>query len=213
MIKAVIFDFDGVIVESLDIKTIAFARLFETEDPSIVKQVVEYHKANGGVSRFDKFRYYYREILKKELSDETFNALCSRFSALVLDEVVKCPYVPGAEKFLYRFATLLQCYITSATPEVELNEILARRGLTPFLRKVVGAPTAKFDAVATICRETGYKKHEIVYVGDALTDYEAAHSNGIHFIARCTPENRVFDGIDCMKSVDLTKLDVIISSL
>ncbi len=29
MIKAIIFDFDGVIVESVDIKTKAFARLFE----------------------------------------------------------------------------------------------------------------------------------------------------------------------------------------
>ena len=59
MLKAILFDFDGVLVESVDIKTKAFAKLFENEGPEIVNKVVEYHLANGGVSRFKKFDYIY----------------------------------------------------------------------------------------------------------------------------------------------------------
>ena len=55
MIKAIIFDFDGVLVESLDIKTRAFAKLFGPEGPDMAKRVVDYHLQNGGVSRYEKF--------------------------------------------------------------------------------------------------------------------------------------------------------------
>ncbi len=212
MIKVVVFDFDGVLVESFDIKTVAFARLFEAEGESVVNSVVEYHRANGGVSRFDKFRYYYREILKRELTEAYFKELCSRFSELVLEEVVKCPFVPGAIEFLNGFSHILPNYITSATPETELMEILMRRDMTGFFRKVFGAPTSKADAIATILEETGFSGHEVVYVGDALADYEAAESNGVHFIARCAPENNMFDAVDCLKLADLTHLHVMLST-
>ena len=103
MIKAVVFDFDGVLVESVDIKTNAFARLFEEEGESVVERVVEYHLENTGVSRFEKFKYIHKTILKKELSDERFKELCGRFSELVADEVAKAPFVKGAKKFLERY--------------------------------------------------------------------------------------------------------------
>ena len=75
MIKAIIFDFDGVIVESVDIKTKAFARLFEHEGKVVVEKVVDYHLRNGGVSRFDKFRYFFNEILRRPLSDQQFEEM------------------------------------------------------------------------------------------------------------------------------------------
>lgn len=213
MIKAIVFDFDGVLVESVNIKTIAFARLFETEGEAVVHKVVEYHLANGGVSRFDKFRYYYREILKRELTEARYNELCSSFSELVLDEVAKCPFVPGAAEFLTSFAHDIPCYITSATPEQELFEILQRRGMAEFFQTVFGAPTSKVDAVAVILEETGFLAQEVVYVGDALTDYEAATANGVHFIARCTTENAVFNDVNCFKVQDLYSLHAILEAL
>jgi len=74
MIKAIIFDFDGVLVESVDIKTKAFAGLFEHEGDSIVRRVVAYHIKNAGVSRFEKFRHIYKEMLDRELTEETKNS-------------------------------------------------------------------------------------------------------------------------------------------
>ena len=75
MIRAILFDFDGVILESVDVKTKAFAELFK-DFPEHVDQIVQYHIDNMGVSRFDKFRYIYRYILKRKLSDEKFTELC-----------------------------------------------------------------------------------------------------------------------------------------
>ena len=80
MPRAIVFDFDGVIIESFDIKTQAFRELFKDSDK--VDKIVEYHKQNGGVSRYKKFRYIYREILKQPLDDKTFNDLGERFSTM-----------------------------------------------------------------------------------------------------------------------------------
>jgi len=41
MIQAIGFDFDGVLVESVDIKTRAYAYLFEDEGPEVVQQVID----------------------------------------------------------------------------------------------------------------------------------------------------------------------------
>src|SRR3989338_6081547 len=100
VIKAVIFHFDGVLVESVDIKTNAFALLFKPEGKDVVRKVVGYHLKHGGISRFEKFIYIYKAILKRRLADETFRRLCGRFAKLVVDEVVKAPYVKGAKYFL-----------------------------------------------------------------------------------------------------------------
>ena len=100
MIRAVIFDFDGVIAESVNVKTDAFARLFEPEGPEIVERVLEHHLANGGVSRFDKFRFYYKEFLARPLSEPELDSLCGQFSHLVVEAVIDAPWVPGAQETL-----------------------------------------------------------------------------------------------------------------
>jgi beta-phosphoglucomutase-like phosphatase (HAD superfamily) len=88
LIKAIIFDFDGVIVESVDIKTKSFKKLFEPYGKEIVKKVIEHHLKNTGVSRFEKFNYIYKNILNRKLTKDKFDSLCKKFSDLVVDEVV-----------------------------------------------------------------------------------------------------------------------------
>jgi len=59
-IQAVFFDFDGVILESVDIKGWAFGKLFEKQHPEHVDEIVAFHHANNGMSRFEKFRNFYK---------------------------------------------------------------------------------------------------------------------------------------------------------
>ena len=46
MIRSIVFDFDGVLVDSVNIKTEAFARLFDHEGPEVLEKVVAYHLEN-----------------------------------------------------------------------------------------------------------------------------------------------------------------------
>ena len=206
MIKAIFFDFDGVIVESVDIKTCAFTKLFEPEGELIAKKVRDYHLKNTGVSRFDKFRYIYKEILCRPLNEDEFKKLCDKFAGLVMDEVVKALYVKGAIEFLNAYGPKHGCYLLSATPQGEIEEILRRRSIDKFFKAVYGAPFKKTDAVKEILHKERLKPSEALYVGDAMSDYIAARDNSVYFIARINNNEAIFKGIDCPKIKDLTKL-------
>src|SRR5688572_16139418 len=92
---AIVFDFDGVLVESVDVKTKAFAALYDGYGSEVVSKVMQWHLAHGGVSRYEKFRHFHRAFLSKELSAEEEKSLGERFSALVEKAVIEAPWVPG----------------------------------------------------------------------------------------------------------------------
>ena len=181
-IRAIIFDFDGVILDSVDIKTRAFARLFEEHGPEVVRQAVAHHLAHGGVSRFRKFRYIHEEILHRPLSEAESAHLGERFSALVFDEVVKAAWIPGAPEFLREHHTRYRCFIASGTPEEELVRIVALRELTPYFVGVFGTPPKKEEIAHRILTEHRLGAEEVVFIGDAMTDFDAARACGLAFI-------------------------------
>lgn len=213
MIKAIIFDFDGVLVESVDIKTKAFARLFQSEGNDIVKKVVDYHLQHGGTSRFEKFKYIYNFILRRELTNEMFEDLCHKFSKLVVEEVIKAPYVEGAQEFLDRYSVIYKCFVSSATPQAEIENIIKRRQLQYYFAGIYGAPRKKADIVKEIISNKNLLPNEVIYIGDALSDYKAATSHGINFIARINNNEFLFDGINCIKIKDLVNLKNILNTI
>ena len=184
MIKAIIFDFDGVLVESVDVKTRAFARMFEDKGEEVVRQVISFHLKNGGMTRDKKFMYYYNEILMCSLSDEKLEKLCDTFSRLVIDEVINSPYVKGAKAFLEKFHTEIDFYVVSGTPEQELREIVRRRGMSLFFKGVFGSPVQKCEIAKMILQQNGYNSKEVVFVGDSLADLRGAIESGTRFIGR-----------------------------
>ena len=213
MIEVIFFDFDGVLVESVDIKTEALARLFQPEGPEVVKAAVNYHLQNTGMPRFDKFRYIYREILKKPLVDAEFRRLSDSFAEIVVDAVVRAPYVDGALQFLREHAVKYRCYVTSATPQEEMRRIINTRNMNQFFRGVYGAPTTKKDAVRMTLDKEGVKPSQALYVGDALSDYRAASENGVPFVARIAGNEQLFASINCPKIKDLTALSTVLDTL
>lgn len=213
MIDTIFFDFDGVIVESVNIKTEAFAMLFDHEGEDVVKKVVEYHLNNTGISRYEKFKYIYKEILYRSLSKDEFQGLCDKFAGLVTEAVVLAPYVKGAKEFIENFASKYLFFIVTATPQEEIEVIIRRRAINHFFKAIYGAPTKKSDAVKYTLNKLQIKSNDTVYVGDAMSDYSAAKDNSVKFVARINNNESVFKDINCMKIKDLTGLEAIINKL
>ncbi len=210
MIKAVIFDFDGVIIESAEIKTRAFELLF-ADYPDKVGEIVDYHKRNAGFSRYVKFRHFYERVLGQELSPQKEAELGERFSRIVLEQVLNAPLVPGAREFLSRNRDRYSFFIASGTPEDELQDIITRRQLGHFFQEVRGTPGEKTEITADILGKYSFKQKEVVFVGDAESDQLAAEKAGVLFIARINPESRLDD---CRwKIKDLTELDTILENI
>ena len=214
MIRAIAFDFDGVLVESVEVKTRAFARLFNTEGPDAVRKILDYHLKNGGVSRFEKFRTIYRTILKRPLSEEQFRSLCERFSELAVDEVVAASWVDGAEEWLIRHQGRYPLFVISGTPQDELQEIVTRRGMANFFTSVLGAPRTKDLLLRDALQQGGLSPAELVFVGDSETDWQAARQVGVWFIwRRSSEEMPSLPGFTGPRIPSLADLDACLSAV
>lgn len=211
MIKAIIFDLDGVLIESAEIKTDAFRMLF-ADYPDRLPEIIAYHQRNGGISRYNKFRYFYEKILGQELSTQKEVELGEKYSQIVLEKVLNAPYTRGAIEFLRQNKDHYQLFIASGTPQEELQNIVDHRGLSHLFREVYGTPKQKDEIIADILNRYSFLKTETVFVGDAESDRIAAEKAGIFFIARISSDNRELQG--CRWQVkDLTELDTVLSSL
>lgn len=181
--KALMFDFDGVITESVEIKAEAFVELF-CQYPEHCSEIREYHLANGGLSRFEKFRHIYRNILRQKLTTDEEQCLSEAFSALVVDRVIGCPYVPGAQEVIRYYSRTKKIFVVSGTPEPEIRTIVKSRGIEKYFSGVFGAPVRKVDHARRIMEEHDLSPSDLVFVGDSLEDYRAAKACGIRFVGR-----------------------------
>lgn len=181
--QAVFFDFDGVILDSVDVKTKAFAKMFRHYGPEVERAVVDYHLANGGVSRFEKFEYYYEHILQKNISHETLEALGRQFEQLALEGVLATPFIDGAMDTLKHLKQHgIPVFVVSGTPDEEIKLIVEKRHLDHYFVEVHGSPRKKAEIVLGISSRYAYRLEECLFIGDATTDYEAAQTCRTKFL-------------------------------
>ena len=182
-LDAVMFDFDGVIVESNTIKTEAFRDLFANEREH-VDAIVALHRRHAGVSRLVKFDMIYRAILRRPLAADERDELGVRFQRMVMEKVVACPMVPGALELLQSLAGCVPMAVVSGTPEGELREIVMRRGLEKFFFSISGTPRTKREIVSALLKDNGWRADRVLMVGDAIEDLNGAQANGVPFVGR-----------------------------
>lgn len=210
-IEAIIFDYDGIIAESVNVKTKAFAEIFKPYGEEIVKKVIEHHEVNGGMSRFEKFKIYFKEYLGQEIDQRKVDILTAQFSRLVLQKVIDSPFVNGSYEFISSNYLNFAFYICTGTPTSEMEIILERKDLRKYFKGVYGSPEKKDNHVRNILNANNYKKNQVVFIGDALSDRDAAKSNGITFIARYTTSKALLNEKFVIKG--LNELNNIIKSL
>lgn len=186
-IKYIFFDFDGVLAESVNIKTEAFRQMYLSNGVEFAQRVVNHHLANGGVSRYEKFKIYDGEWLGKKVMTEDIKTLADTFSKIVLDGVVNAKEVDGASEFLNTSSDYVK-YIITGTPTIEIKPILERRKMDHFFKGIYGSPENKDFWVKNILSNEKISPDECIFVGDALADYKAAIANDIIFILRETDE-------------------------
>jgi len=180
--QAIVFDFDGVILDSVKIKSRVFERLFESFGSDVVAKVRQHHLDNGGISRFEKFHYIYNEILGETLGVDASKELGDKFSEYAFEEVCQANYIAGAYDFLEKHHKQTPLYVASGTPESELVQITRHRQLDGFFTGIYGSPRRKGELINGIIKQLKIKPADVVMIGDASTDYEAAMETGTDFI-------------------------------
>lgn len=200
--KFFFWDFDGVIKDSVEIKSNAYEELFLQWGANISIKVRDHHILNGGMSRFDKIPLYL-SWTNENINDELINKLCDDFSNLVKLKVINSPWVPGVLEYLNNLnKSGFQLYIITATPQDEINEILNELKIHSLFSEIIGAPTKKSDAIKFILNKYKIPNGEAVMIGDSKSDLVAAQNNKIDFILRRTSEN-----IKLQNETDAIKID------
>ena len=180
--KCIIFDFDGVIKDSVDVKTDAFAKLYKKESNQKLNMILDYHKKNGGISRFEKFKYFEEKLLKKKLSEIELNNLSEKFSKLVIKKVINAKPILGVEKFLkYLNSKNKILVVNSATPTEELEVIVKECKYKKYFRDVYGSPKSKKDNMKMILKKYELIPDQAIFFGDSINDYDCAISMGMPF--------------------------------
>lgn len=181
-LSAIFFDFDGVLVDSTSIKTNSYREIFKSEDPAIIEQIVRYHQHHAGISRVEKIEYAHRYILEKEYSKQAVESDIKKYSQLVFEKVIQSDWLTGAFEFVESYHTTIPLFVISGTPHEELNQIVNRRGMGHYFKEVLGSPTRKPEHIRDLVSRYHFDIVDCVFVGDALTDYHAAHDTGMDFV-------------------------------
>lgn len=186
--QAIFWDFDGVIKDSVEVKSEAFRAIFEPYGAAQVKRILSHHEAHGGVSRFEKFPVYLQWVGLTPTEDLVAE-FCERFSLSVLDAVVASPWVPGVYEYLQENYRQQKFYLVTATPQSEIETIVERLKIRDCFIQVFGAPTRKADAMKTVLAENAIAPQDAMMIGDSEADFKAAQRAGIDFLLRKTTIN------------------------
>ena len=212
-LRAVVFDFDGVVLESADVKTDAFVELFAHLPADQVESVRRHHLDNMGISRFKKFAWIFENLLGKAITDHESQSLGVRFSDIALARILVAPFVPGAREALEALAPRYPLFVASGTPDGELKDIVARRDLGGFFREVWGTPTEKPQILADLMARHDLAADQVLFIGDGMSDYKAARATGVHFLARDTPAlHDEWVRLGCRRVPDLATLPEVVAS-
>ncbi len=189
--KIVFWDFDGVIKESVEVKTNAFRELFKSFGEEVMDKVTIHHVNNGGMSRFKKIPVYlsYAGI---EPTEDIINEFCNNFAMLVENAVVNSDWVAGVEKILNNEKNDNQHFVlVTATPQDEIERILNRLNIITTFSNIFGSPMTKSDAINSCLKLYNVKAEESIMIGDSIADFEASQKTGADFLLRRTPENLI----------------------
>lgn len=182
MIKNIIFDFDGVIIDSMPIKEIGFRKIFENFPKDYIDNLIKYHQENGGMSRFEKIRYFYEKILNRNISDELVADYAISFGKIMKDSLCYKKYlIKQTLYFIKENYKKVNFHIASGAEENELVFLCKKLGIYKYFKSIAGSPKKKSEIVNEILIYYKYTKEESILIGDSVNDYEAANQNRILF--------------------------------
>lgn len=179
--ETLVFDCDGVILDSNQIKTQAFYRAALPYGHEAAEALAAYHVQRGGISRYLKFAYFLTDILGRDEDQEDLRVLLANFAEEVKKGLLSCPVADGLAQ-LREHTKNSRWLIISGGDQEELREVFAQRNLMAmFDGGIFGSPANK-DEILAEQLERGNISHPALFFGDSKYDLQAAHRAGLDFI-------------------------------
>lgn len=182
MIKNILWDFDGVIIDSLAIRDYGFRKIFKEFDKQSVDKLIQYHNYNGGLSRFHKIEYFFNEILKQNITQDEILQYADKFTQIMRQSLSDKKYlINDTVNFIKNNYKNYNFHIVSGSEHNELNFLCQKLDLSQYFISINGSPTPKNQLIKNLLESYNYNINQTILIGDSINDYEAASVNKIDF--------------------------------
>ena len=186
--RAYIFDFDGVIANSNELKTATFYQVAETFfGRCAARELVEHHLKNGGITRREKFRWLVNKQQHERdgaegAKESQVEELSVSFAAKFRSQLMHIDLVPGVKKFIQSLPASAKKIIVTGGDTLETKEILALHHIADEFDEVRGGPISKAEHMQELAQRGGDLFHAAVAFGDSLMDFQLATLHGLDFV-------------------------------
>lgn len=174
-----IFDFDGVICDSNNIKTKCLKKAVEINiNKSAAEDFEKHHKLNGGISRYEK----YKRIIKRfECNNQIYKKMISDAENLLKIEFENLTIIDNTEKVLKKFFDKNdKLFIASGGNQEEIIFLCKKWDIYKYFNGIYGSPKKKIDISKNI--KSAYKNEKIFFYGDSKYDYECSQVINSNFV-------------------------------
>lgn len=183
-IKIIFWDFDGVILDSNAVRELGFTTVLKNEPSNDVDLLINFHKENGGLSRYVKFRYFLEKIQGKSASEEDVNKLADQFSTIMKELLIdKKNLIEETLHFIQANWRNYTMFITSGSDQTELRYLCDQLDISKYFKSIHGSPKAKTIWIKELIEIYKMEIDQCLIIGDSINDFEAARDNKIHFMA------------------------------
>lgn len=187
MPKILVFDFDGVLVDSNEMKYQAWLELFP-ENKNFMREVlaVMYHN-----TRFTILRHVFQtQGISGEEMEQKIQEYAAKYNAIVQQDILRLGLIPGVYEALKTVSRKCRLYINSGTMEGPLRESVRDLGISHFFAEIFGAPRTKYENLARVMHQEQVSALDVVMIGDGEPDYQAARRYNMYFIGVANAWNK-----------------------
>ena len=176
-----VFDCDGVILDSNTLKRDAFYAATKLYGAKYAEQLVSYHIENGGISRYEKFKYFFDRILCVAFDRHKYNEVLDIYANYVKLGLLECQICEGLD-VLRRQTPHANWLIVSGGDQNEIRDVFMNRSIAHFFDGgVFGSPDNKSVILKREIENNNIKKNALFF-GDSKYDFTASNESGIDFV-------------------------------
>ncbi len=182
MKKTILWDFDGVILDSMEVRDFGFREIFKKFKKEHVSQLIDYHRINGGLSRYVKIRYFFEDIIHESIEADEVMKYAMNFSEIMRKELTNPKNLISESVSFIRNNFDKYCFhIVSGSDQEELRFLCKELSIADYFISIHGSPTPKTRLVKELLEKYDYKLSKTCLIGDSINDFEAASLNNISF--------------------------------